>query len=140
MLRLFGVRTGFFVTALLFCAALYGQLTLSTIRGVATDPTGAVVSDVAITVTNLETNARREVKTAASGDFEIPDLQRGTYRMTATRAGFKTFVADNVILEGNQIRRVDVSLELGSVGTEVVVKANAAVIQCGDLLELIKGS
>ncbi|MFB3825430.1 MAG: carboxypeptidase regulatory-like domain-containing protein [Bryobacteraceae bacterium] len=117
------------ISTFVFGAALYGQLTLSTIRGTATDPTGAVVGDVLITVTNLETNARREVRTGASGDYEIPDLQRGTYRLNATREGFKTFVADNVILEGNQVRRIDVSLEIGSVGTEVVVKANAAVIQ-----------
>src|SRR5258708_23822867 len=108
---------------------VFGQVTLSTVRGVAGDISGAVVAGAGITLTNLETNSKREVKTNGEGDFEIPDLQRGTYRLTAAAAGFKTFVVDDIILEGSQIRRVNVSLEVGSVGTEVVVTAGAAVNQ-----------
>src|SRR6267154_707301 len=114
---------------LFFCIPSYGQLTLSTVRGTASDPSGAVVASAAISLTNLETNAKREVLTGETGDFEIPDLQRGTYRLSATAAGFKTFVADQIILEGSQIRRINVTLEVGGVGTEVTVVAGAAVIQ-----------
>jgi hypothetical protein len=117
------------LTPLLFSAALFGQFTLSTIRGVATDATGAVVAGADVTLTNLETNARRQVKTNGAGDYEIPDLQRGTYRLSAVAPGFKTFVADDIILEGSQVRRVNITLEVGSVGTEVTVTAGAAVIQ-----------
>ncbi|HZT30224.1 MAG TPA: TonB-dependent receptor [Bryobacteraceae bacterium] len=124
-----GFRKYRFLAPLVACAALFGQLTLSTVRGVATDPSGAVIAGADITLTNLETNAKREVKTNAEGDFEIPDLQRGTYRLTASAAGFKTFVADGIILEGTQVRRVNVTLEIGAVGTEVTVQAGAAVIQ-----------
>ena len=117
------------LAALVACSTLLGQLTLSTVRGTVIDPTGAVVSAAAITLTNLETNAKRDVKTSDTGDFEIPDLQRGTYRLSATASGFKTFVADDIILEGSQIRRINVTLEVGAVGTEVTVNAGAAVIQ-----------
>ncbi|HWB97811.1 MAG TPA: TonB-dependent receptor, partial [Bryobacteraceae bacterium] len=88
-----------------------------------------MVAGADISVTNLETNARRSVKTNNSGEFEVPDLPRGRYRLNATAAGFKTFVADEIILEGSQIRRVNVTLEIGAVGTEVTVQAGAAVIQ-----------
>lgn len=113
----------------LFCANSLAQLSLSTIRGTAVDPTGAVVTNVDITLVSLETGGKRATKTNDNGDYEIPDLQRGTYRLTATVTGFKTYVADNIILEGSQIRRINISLELGAVGTEVTVKENAAVIQ-----------
>jgi hypothetical protein len=76
--------------ALVLCAPLLGQLTLSTIRGAAVDPTGAVVTNANIELLQLETNAKRQVITNESGDFEIPDLQRGTYRLTARASGFKT--------------------------------------------------
>ena len=112
---------GCLLTLLFVSIAMFGQVTLSTVRGVATDTSGAVVAGAGITLTNLETNSKREVKTNGEGDFEIPDLQRGTYRLTAAAPGFKTFVVDDIILEGSQIRRVNVSLEVGSVGTEVVV-------------------
>src|SRR5262249_5969555 len=111
------------MTALALSLPLFGQLTLSTVRGTAMDPTGAVVAGADITLTNLETNAKREVKTTGAGDFEIPDLQRGTYRLTATAGGFKTFVADEIILEGSQVRRINVTFEVGAVGTEITVNA-----------------
>src|SRR5438552_4100414 len=114
---------------LFFCTPSSGQLTLSTVRGTASDPSGAVVANAAISLTNMDTNAKREVLTGGTGDFEIPDLQRGTYRLSATAAGFKTFVAERIILEGSQIRRINVTLEVGGVGTEVTVIAGAAVIQ-----------
>lgn len=119
----------FAAMAALLCSPLFGQLSLSTIRGTAKDPTGALVANAEITVVSLETNFKRVTNTNENGDFEIPDLQRGTYKLTATQSGFKTFVADNIILEGNQIRRINVAFELGSVGTEVTVRADAAVIQ-----------
>jgi hypothetical protein len=114
---------------LAFCSPLLGQLALSTIRGAATDPTGAVVTNASIELLHLETNAKREVVTNESGDFEIPDLQRGTYRLTARAPGFKTWVADQIILETSQIRRINPAFEVGAVGTEVTVQAGIALIQ-----------
>jgi carboxypeptidase family protein/TonB-dependent receptor-like protein len=115
-------------SALMLATTLSAQLTVSTIRGTAKDPTGAAVVGAAITVVNLGTNIQRAVVTNTDGDFEIPDLQRGTYRLTTTHPGFRNWVADNIILEANQIRRIDVTLELGTVGAEVTVRADAAVI------------
>jgi hypothetical protein len=105
-----------------------GQLTVSTVRGTATDPSGAAVTNAEITIISQETNFKRVVTTNEAGDYEIPDLLRGTYRLTASAPGFKNFVADNIILEGNQIRRINVSFEIGAVGAEVTINANAAVI------------
>jgi hypothetical protein len=129
MERLMRSRSRLFLASLAVCATLLGQVTLSTVRGVTTDSSGGVVAGAHIEVTDLETNAKRQVKSGESGNFEVPDLQRGTYRMTVTHAGFKTFVADNIILEGSQIRRINVTFELGAVGTQVTVQENAAVIQ-----------
>jgi hypothetical protein len=104
------------------------QLTVSTLRGTATDQSGAVVVGAHIRAVNIETNLAREVDTNQNGDFEIVDLPRGEYRLTATGAGFKTFVANNVVLESSQIRRVDVPFEVGAANVEVTVQADAAVI------------
>src|ERR1051326_4301477 len=104
------------------------QLTVSTLRGTAVDQTGAVVVDAEIKVVGTETNLSRSVKTNENGDFEIVDLPRGTYRLTGAHPGFKTFVAENIVLESSQIRRIDVAFELGATGVEVTVQANIAVI------------
>jgi hypothetical protein len=114
--------------AIVFCSTLLAQLTVSTIRGTASDPSGAAVVNADIELVQLETNSRRAVKTNENGDFEIADLPRGTYRLTATSAGFKTFVADKIILETTQIRRINIAFEVGAVSAEVTVSAAAAVI------------
>jgi Carboxypeptidase regulatory-like domain len=110
------------------CTIAFGQSTVSTIRGSVTDPSGAAIAGARIEVTDVQTNIRRSVPSTPAGEFEIPDLPQSTYRLTATSAGFKTFVAENIILESSQIRRIDVVFELGAVGSEVTVKADAAVI------------
>jgi hypothetical protein len=120
--------TWFLLTCLLLCAPAQAQLNVSTLRGTATDSTGAVVANATLTLVDLSTNAKRTATTNDNGDFEIPDLLRGVYRLTAQAAGFKTFVADNIILETNQVRRVDIAFEVGAVSAEVTVSASAAVI------------
>jgi hypothetical protein len=115
--------------AVLLVSPLFGQLTLSTVRGTATDPSGAVIANAKIELLQLETNAKREVTTNESGDFEISDLKNGTYRLTAQAPGFKTWVADKIALATSEIRRINPALEVGAVGSEVTVQAGAAVIQ-----------
>ena len=105
------------------------QLSLSTIRGTVTDPSGAVAANAAVEAVNVERNFRRSTNTNENGDFEISDLQGGTYRVTVSAPGFKTFIADNILLEANQTRRINAMLEVGNVAAEVTVSAGAAVIQ-----------
>jgi len=124
---MFHVRR-WFLAFCLAAAVLPAQTDLSTIRGTATDPAGAVVPGAKITVADIGTNLSREAQTNNNGDFEIPYLTPGTYRLTATASGFRNFVAENLILVGREIRRLDIKFELGTVGQEVTVTAGAAVI------------
>src|SRR6266404_151400 len=116
-------------TALL-CISAFGQETLSTLRGTATDTSGALVPGVSITVVETLTNAEtRKVNTDSQGNYEIPGLKQGTYRLTAAMRGFKQFAANEIILSSNQIRRIDVRLEVGAAESEVTVTASASVIE-----------
>src|SRR5437588_5668653 len=111
-----------------FPVLMWSQLTVSTLRGTATDQTGAVVAGAEIKVVAAGTNFSRSIMTNENGDFEILDLPRDAYRLTATKPGFKTFVAENVVLESSQVRRIDVGFEVSAVGGEITVHADAAVI------------
>ncbi|MEJ7605636.1 MAG: carboxypeptidase-like regulatory domain-containing protein [Bryobacteraceae bacterium] len=114
--------------SLLTAAVALAQSDLATIRGVVMDQSNAVVPNAKIVLTNIGTNVSRDVVTNEQGEFELPFLNQGTYRLTATGSGFKTFIADEILVRAREVRRVDARLELGSVGTEVVVSAGAAVI------------
>src|SRR5690349_14899520 len=94
--------------ALLCCAGLHGQEALSTLRGTASDPSGSMVPNVSISVQETSTNIlARKVVTDGQGNYEIPGLKQGTYRLTATVPGFRVFAANDIILESNQVRRID---------------------------------
>ncbi|MEX2262121.1 MAG: carboxypeptidase regulatory-like domain-containing protein [Bryobacteraceae bacterium] len=113
---------------LLSVPAILAQSDLSTIRGVATDQTGAVVPASGVTLLDIERNTTRTTVTANDGTYEIPFLVPGLYKLTATAAGFKEFIADQIRLTSRETRRIDVPMELGQVGTSVSVTADAAVI------------
>ena len=70
----------------------------------------------------------RTTKTDAQGNYEMPGLKPGEYQVTAAAAGFKKVVVDDVILQSNTVRRVDVSLQVGELASEVTVSAAAAAI------------
>ena len=83
---------------------------------------------VEVTVTEVTTNITRTVQSGADGNFELPNLKTGTYRLSGELSGFKTFVADNITLDSAQLRRIDVVLEIGETTQEIVVEAGAGVI------------
>jgi hypothetical protein len=113
----------------LFCAALFAQSDKSTIRGTVADASGAVVPRAELSVTELATSTlARKVTTDDSGNYEITDLKPGVYRLNAEAAGFKSFTAENLLLETAQVRRVDVTLQVGSTTESITVEAGAAAI------------
>lgn len=116
------------VLAVLLAASAAAQSDLATIRGVVADPSGALVANAKVVLVNRATNVTRETATNEQGEFEIPFLVQGTYKLTASREGFKSFVADDILVRAREVRRVDPRLEVGTVGTEVTVTAQGAAV------------
>lgn len=114
---------------ILLTAGLFGQGALSTVRGVVADQSGGLVPGADIVLTDMTTNiAVRTLVSRDDGSFEIPDLRPGSYRMTVSLPGFRTFVADDIRLEAGQIRRIEIAMQLGDIAEQVTVTAGAAVI------------
>src|SRR5215472_4608410 len=89
MRRIFLILLGIAFCPLLVCAQ--GQT--AEVTGTVTDESGAIVANVAITITNAATGVSREAKTNASGIYDAPSLQPGQYTIRVTFAGFQTAVA-----------------------------------------------
>ncbi len=117
--RLLGLMALVFLLAITLSAQNTGI-----ISGRATDPTGLVVPGVKITVTQIETNVDSLSETNAEGLFRVPSLRPGTYRVTATAAGFKKATRDGVILRIGDNLNVEIALEVGAV-TETVEVSGA---------------
>lgn len=104
------------------------QTDLATVRGSVTDQTGAVVPKVKLVLTNVGTNTSREAESNEAGDFEIPYVVQGSYKLAATATGFKNYIANDLLIRAREMRRIDVKLEVGAVGTEVTVSAGGAAV------------
>ena len=111
------------------CAPLRSQTTFATITGTVVDPSGAVVPNAVVTVTNLETNYKNSSESNESGTYTIPQLRPGSYSIEAKAQGFQEFRADQIILAARDVRRVDITFDVTSVATNVEVTAGATLIE-----------
>lgn len=93
------------------------------------DSTGAAVVGATVSITDVKTNVtKRTAEADSNGNFEVPDLVAGVYRVTVESPGFKAFVGDDLVLEGAQIRRLEARLELGQVTEQITVQAGVTPI------------
>jgi len=102
----------------------YGQ-GLTAVTGTVTDPTGAVIPGVEVTITNTATGAVRNTLTNEAGIYAATQLQPGTYTIKAELAGFRPQAFNSVVLPVNQTVGLNVKLEVGTLSDVVEVTASA---------------
>src|ERR1041385_5160663 len=78
------------------------QQTPAALLGAVVDSSGAAVIGVSVVASNLATNIRRETITDQAGNYSIPSLPAGEYRVTATHAGFQVQQVESVTLQVEQ--------------------------------------
>jgi Carboxypeptidase regulatory-like domain/TonB-dependent Receptor Plug Domain len=76
------------LACLLTCAAAQTTIATGSIQGTVTDPSGAVVPNAKVTITNLDTNQMRETTTSSSGNYSSGSLLPGNYGVKVEAAGF----------------------------------------------------
>jgi carboxypeptidase family protein len=101
------------------------QSFLGTIRGTVLDPQGLPLPGASVIVTDEATGAQRNVQTDGKGDFEVLNLQPGTYKVGMELEGFKKFERTGVVLRAASIARVDGRLDVGQKQETVIVTADA---------------
>ena len=118
-----------FLIAFLLVGVSPAQTDRGTITGTVTDPSGAVIPDATITVTNVSTNARSVVLSTSSGNYAVPQLPTGTYKISVEKQGFKTAVRENLPLLLGQTVREDIGLQVGESSQTVEVAAEAPLLK-----------
>src|SRR5271170_3756275 len=111
-----------------FCCTLSAQTNTASIRGTASDPTGAVVPAAQVVLINTGTGVQSSVKTNESGEYLFEFLTAGSYKIEAQVSGFKKFVRENITLDLGRQLRIDVGLEPGQVTETVNVAAQAPLL------------
>jgi hypothetical protein len=107
----------------------FAQTERGNLTGLVTDSTGAAVPGARIVVTNVATNQSAAVVTETGGDYNVPNLAPGSYRMEISAQGFKKVVKDGVVMTAAATVRVDARLDVGQVTETVEVRADVAQVQ-----------
>ena len=120
-----------YAIAAAFCTgtpALYGQaVNAGDIRGTVTDTTGALIPDVNVTVTNLDTGVVKTLTTNHDGLYDTSSIVVGTYSVRFEKAGFKTFDRSGVTLQVG-FSTVNAKLTVGAATETVEVNTDIPLL------------
>jgi len=108
---------------------VHSQVLYGTLTGNVTDPASAAVPGVSVEATNQETNVKSDTTTDDRGIYRFTNLQPGQYKVSVTAKAFRAYVQTNIPVQPNEIRRVDVQLQLAQTTETVEVSSAAVVLQ-----------
>jgi len=137
-----GFRLLGLATAILFFASLQAFAQEATIVGTVTDPSGAAVPNVTVTLTNSETGQIDTEKTNDTGEYVAPSLRIGHYTVQAEAQGFTVAKQSGLVLNVGDRRRVDFRLKVGGTQESVTVEATQIAVQAdsGEISSVVTGS
>jgi len=113
---------------LLSLTAVFGQTNKGGISGTITDANGAQIPGATVTVTNLGTGQKVTVTTSESGVFSVQSLEPVSYSVAVEAKGFKKAVVEPVKVDTAAVATANVSLEAGAISEQVMIAADAALI------------
>jgi len=115
-------RLGFtFLAICLFAAIAFGQNT-SGVKGIVTDPNGAVVTGATVKLTNTKTGVEQSTTTSDQGAYSFVKVAPGTgYQLTITAQGFQTLMVTDLALGVGTSETHNAQLTVGEVNTTVSV-------------------
>ena len=115
----------FLLVEFLGVPTISAQVSTSSINGLVTDVSGAVVANAKVQAKNEDTGVVFEGATTSAGTYSFASLTPGRYSITVTLAGFQTYTSVHNVLTVGTPLVVDVSLKLSTVGQTVeVVESN----------------
>jgi len=124
----------------IFGAGLLYAGTTASISGTVTDASGAAVVGATVTATNVDTGVATTQTTNAQGYYSFQSLALGKYTIEVQQTGFKTTRRTDIILEVNDARVIDVTLQVGQITEKVEVSINTLHVetsntQMGEVIE-----
>jgi hypothetical protein len=99
------------------------------ISGNVTDPSGAVLPGVGVTVTQTGTGISRSAVTNETGSYLLPSLPIGPYKLEAALPGFRTYSQTGITLQVGSNPLINVRLEVGQVSETIEVQADATLVE-----------
>lgn len=110
----------------LFATVTFAQTTSGDLVGTVKDPSGAIIPNASVTVTNEATGVVVSMKSGSAGEFRASNLLPGQYDLAVSSAGFEPYTLHGITVELNKASTTNVTLSVGA-NTTVEVSAQAGV-------------
>ena|SRR2546430_4767162 len=104
------------IAGILAIASIAFSQAVSQISGTVKDQVGAVLPGVEITATQTDTGIARTATSNETGNYVLPNLPIGPYKVEAVLPGFRTFVQTGIVLQVNSSPVINPTLEVGQIG------------------------
>jgi hypothetical protein len=101
---------------------LNAQLVNGTVEGDAIDGQGALIPDVQVIMTNLDTGIADKTVTDANGRYQLFSVRPGNYSLEFKREGFQTIRVERIVIIPTKGTRISAPLEVGTVSTQITVE------------------
>lgn len=122
-------RFGWLMVVVLIGGFAFGQTSnTGEIRGTVTDPSGAAVAGVKVSITNVQTGVVTVATTNEVGIYDAPSVPTGDYKITFSKAGFRDLVRQGIALQVQTVA-VDAQLQVGAASEQIVVTAEVPLLQ-----------
>jgi hypothetical protein len=128
LMRYSRVLAAVFSLCALTSTSVLAQTPTGQISGRVTDASGAVLPGVDVKFTQTDTGLVRSVVTNEGGQYVVPSLPVGPYRLEVALQGFRTFVQSNIVLQVNANLVVDASLSIGELNETITVTSRPSDI------------
>src|SRR2546426_3021140 len=116
------------LVALVPSSVVYAQVAGATLSGTITDPSGAALVHVDVSIKHSATGVTRTVTSDSAGFYTAPNLVPGDYQVTVAARGFSTSVADVTLTVGSN-QTLDVGMKVGAANEKIVVTTEAPAVQ-----------
>ena len=119
------------VCVFLHAATAHAQIDLdkATLSGTVSDQTGAVLVGATVALRNSDTGVERTATTDERGTYRLAAVPPGTYVVRIAHSGFSATVYPAVPLTVGQRANLDAVLAVAPTDTQVVVRANASIVE-----------
>ena len=116
------------ILAAFLSVSAWSQTQLATVSGTITDPSGAVVSGVVVTIVSQGTGLKRSAPTGTAGEYRFAGLPTGTYSLLMENPGFQSQVRDRLELTSAAEVVINSQLAIGDLSQQTTVNASTAAI------------
>jgi hypothetical protein len=119
--------------ALFFTAKTNAQTTgAGSIQGTVTDPSGAVIPNASVTLTEAATHVILRTTTNSGGNYAFPNINVGTYTVSVASPGFETFTLTGNVLEVGSSISINAKMTVGSTDIKIEVRSEGIALQTED--------